>query len=170
MRRTLGLFLLFVAAALPARAAPPTAESVQTLLGLVKADALIQAMANGIDTALRRDLVQFAESRPLSPDQQHDIEAVFEQYSLEIRAAVSWDALMSIYVRVYQDTFTQEEIDGLIAFYRGPLGTAVIEKVPLAARRSMEVMQPRLQEIVLRMKNAVDQKLRDAKPGGRTTP
>ena len=37
-----------------------------------------------------------------------------------MREEMTWDRLHPLYVRIYQESFTQEEIDGLIVFYESP--------------------------------------------------
>ena len=43
---------------------------------------------------------------------------------------MTWDKLRPLYVRIYQESFTQEEIDGLIVFYESPAGIAFVERWP----------------------------------------
>jgi hypothetical protein len=56
-----------------------------------------------------------------------------------------------MYVRIYQKSFTQGEIDGLIAFYKTSTGQALLTKMPVVMQNTMnelqQMMQPMMQRI-----------------------
>jgi len=58
-----------------------------------------------------------------------------------ITQELSWDKLKDDYITIYADTFTDEELKGIIAFYKSPVGQAFIQKQPELMKRSMEVTQ-----------------------------
>ena len=71
-----------------------------------------------------------------------------------MREAMQWPALEPRFIEIYQASFTQAEVDGMLEFYRSPAGQAVIAKIPGAMQRTMVVMQelmdgmmPRLREL-----------------------
>jgi hypothetical protein len=53
----------------------------------------------------------------------------------------SWDKMKEDYITLYADTFTEEELKGIIAFYKSPAGRAFIQKQPELMKRSMELSQ-----------------------------
>jgi hypothetical protein len=71
--------------------------------------------------------------------------------------------------------FSQEEIDGLIAFYRTPVGQSLVSKQPELMKRTMTIMQqclaPMMQRIQ-KMSEATALELQKAKaenpPGPKT--
>lgn len=54
---------------------------------------------------------------------------------------LSWDKMKEDYITLYADTFTEEELKGIIAFYKSPAGQAFIQKQPELMKRSMELSQ-----------------------------
>ena len=76
-----------------------------------------------------------------------------------IATEMSWETMRPIQVRLYRETLTQEEVDGLIAFYQSPAGTAYIEKMPLIQQKSMQLLQERM----LPMKAKLDAALEEMK-------
>ncbi len=44
--------------------------------------------------------------------------------------AMTWDKMRPMCVSIYAETFTPEELQGLIAFYKTPVGQKWIEKHP----------------------------------------
>ncbi|OQA32666.1 MAG: hypothetical protein BWY57_01787 [Betaproteobacteria bacterium ADurb.Bin341] len=63
----------------------------------------------------------------------------------------SWEKLEPIYLKIYADLFTQEEVDGMLAFYKSPTGQAMIKKMPAVTHSSMREVQGRLQPIMAKM-------------------
>jgi hypothetical protein len=49
--------------------------------------------------------------------------------------------MKKILVPSYSETFSQEEVDGLIAFYQSPAGKAYVEKMPTLLQKTMGQMQ-----------------------------
>jgi hypothetical protein len=78
--------------------------------------------------------------------------------------ALNWDSLQAMYLRIYKASFTQDEVDGMLAFYRTPAGQAMINKLPLVTQNMMtemqEVMKP-LQEKLRQIRQEATQELKD---------
>jgi hypothetical protein len=73
------------------------------------------------------------------------------------------DALQRMVVRVYQATYTQDEVDGLIAFYKTPAGQALVNKGPLLMQNMMDEMRALMRPMVQRInqiKNDSEQELK----------
>ena len=61
----------------------------------------------------------------------------------------SWNVMEPLYVKVYQETFSQSEIDGMVSFYSSPTGQAVVDKLPLAMQNAMSAMQERVMKTLV---------------------
>ncbi len=66
-----------------------------------------------------------------------------------MREEMSWEKIQKIYVKVYQENLTQEEVDGLIDFYRTPVGQSVLDKMPRLAKSSMQAVQRKIMPSVM---------------------
>ena len=64
---------------------------------------------------------------------------------------LSWDKMKEAYITLYAETFTQEELEGIIAFYKSPAGEAYVRKQPQLMQRSMELSQKLLQQVMPRI-------------------
>src|SRR5437660_334864 len=47
-----------------------------------------------------------------------------------IAEKTSWERMKPVYVKAYSDTFSESEIDGIVAFYKSPAGKAMVAKQP----------------------------------------
>jgi len=78
----------------------------------------------------------------------------------------SWDKLKEDYITLYAETFTEDEMKGAIAFYKSPAGQAFITKQPEVVRRSMELSQKMMMQIMPKIQ-AMTKELSAAAPAGK---
>lgn len=161
------LFIALAASALllstGVRAAPASAESVDTLLAVTKTQALLESMYGQIEAMMRQSIANASQGQSVSAEQRRALDTVPSKFVATMRTEMGWTKMRPIYVQIYQDTFTQEEIDGLIAFYRSPAGEAFVAKMPLVMQKSMQVAQAQMGPIMEKMKAAIDEAMAEAK-------
>ena len=58
-----------------------------------------------------------------------------------IATEMSWEKVKADYVALYADTFTADELEELLAFYRSAAGKSFVAKQPLLTRKSVEMSQ-----------------------------
>jgi hypothetical protein len=56
-----------------------------------------------------------------------------------------------MYVRIYQKSFNQQEIDSLIAMYKSPAGQMLLAKMPIVLQNTMGEMQQLMQPVMQRI-------------------
>jgi hypothetical protein len=152
--------VLFVCAA---HAAPASQESIEALLVATKAESLVDGMYGNIEQAMRRSLAAATQGRPVSEEQQRILDAMPAKFSKVMREEMSWPKMRPLYIQIYQESFSQEEIDGLLAFYGSPAGQAFVAKMPVVMQRSMEVMQSQMVPLMEKMKAAMQEAVAEAK-------
>jgi uncharacterized protein len=74
---------------------------------------------------------------------------------------MSWDKVKEDYITVYAETFTEEELKGLVAFYKSPAGQALVKKQPEIMRRSMELSQKMMAKVMPQIQ-AMNKEMMDA--------
>jgi uncharacterized protein len=126
----------------------PSEESVRHLLEVMQAQKVLQVLVEQMDTMFDGMLQKQLEGQSVTPEQRQAIEARRKAATDMVKEVLSWDSMESLYLKVYGDTFTQAEIDGMTEFYSSPAGHAVIAKLPLAMKNSMSEMQQRVQQMI----------------------
>jgi hypothetical protein len=58
-------------------------------------------------------------------------------------------------IRIYTDLYTEEDIRGMTAFYRTPLGQRMIETLPELSAASQRMAQERLQSVLPQLMQAI---------------
>lgn len=122
-------------------AAPPSDESVQQLLELTQTGKMMDTAFAQMDGMMKASMKQITKGQTLTPAEQ----AVMDQQQAKMLAIIkdelSWDKMKGSFTQIYRDTFSQEEVDGLIAFYQSPTGKAFVAKQPELMKNTMMVMQ-----------------------------
>ena len=83
--------------------------------------------------------------------------AAFDQKVAQILSdQLSWDKLRPQFVKLYADTFTEEELDGILAFYKSPLGQAWIAKSADVTSAAVKVTTQAMQDAQARIRKLIE--------------
>ena len=122
----------------------------------------MDVMYDGIRKAMRQAMQERLKDKTLSPERQRFLEVAPEKLVAVIRQEFNWDSMRPMYIQLYSESFEQEEIDGLIAFYQSPTGQAFVGKMPAVIGKSMALMQGRMQSLMPKVAAAVDEAVAQA--------
>lgn len=150
MRKILAVFVLAVVSTL-AQAEPASQASVERLFAVTRAEKTVEVMYAQLGQLLDSMQAQMLQGQQLTGEQQASMARLRQRIMAEIRQEMSWDKLKGISVQVYTESFSEEEIQGLIAFYEGPAGQAFLDKMPLVMQKSMALTQQRMGPMMERM-------------------
>lgn len=161
MRKLLAFAVLMIACS--ADAAPASQESVEQLLAATRTESMMETIYGSLEQTMRQSMKKAVEGKPVSEQQQRFLDAVPAKFVAVMRDELNWAKLKPLYVQVYRETFEQDEIDGLIAFYTSPAGQAFVNKMPVVMQKSIVVTQAAMQSLAPRMSAAVKEALAEAK-------
>jgi hypothetical protein len=145
------LLLAVLTFCLSTRAAPPSDRSVIQLLQLTKVDRQMDSVFAQMEGAMKASLQRLTKGRPLSADEQATLDKQQAKMSAILKEELSWDKVKDQYVQTYREMFSQEEIDGLIAFYQTPVGQSLVSKQPELTNRTMTILQQRMAPVMQRI-------------------
>lgn len=76
----------------------------------------------------------------LSKSIPEDKQEGFKQAATEFfEIAMNWKAVKPEFIKIYQETFTDDELVQLATFYESPIGKKMLEKSPELMRKGMEI-------------------------------
>ena len=149
--------------ALNAYATPASQESVENLLAATKVESMMDSLYMNMEQMMRQGIGQAIRDKPLNQEQRRVIDAMPAKFVAVMREEVSWQKMQPLYVQIYRDTFEQEEVDGLLAFYASPAGQAYVNKMPIVMQKSMAISQSVLQLLQPKMTAAMKDAMAQAK-------
>jgi hypothetical protein len=108
----------------------------------------IDAMLDQMDKVADQVAAGAVRGRNLSSADQAAVNAMSHKAFAQMRQIMTWDKLEKIYIKVYSETFTADEIAGMMAFYSTPAGQSTIQKLPIVMQKAMALMQPMMREMI----------------------
>lgn len=144
-----------------ALAAPPTVESVTKLRSLTHADRFTDAVLGAFDPAARKMVANALKDKTLTSAQQTLADAIPGKLVKIAQDEFHSPDLLAAVIKVYQDAFTQAEVDGMIKFYQSPAGLAMVDKMPEVLRQSGELHQKRRGFLAERVQQEMDRLLKE---------
>lgn len=146
------LTLCALTASMAVWCAQPSDESVTRLLEVTRADKLMDSVLPAFDRTMRQSVADAVKGRLLQPEHVRLLEGTLKEVNEVFQQEFNWTQMRPLYVQLYKETFSQEEVDGLIAFYQSPTGQAMVEKMPLVMQKSSTLMQSRMTPMVEKMR------------------
>jgi hypothetical protein len=168
MKKTIVFLILAVATALRGQAAPAETASIDRLLVLAKTETASEMIVSQIDKGVTMGVQNALKGQAPTAADQVVIDSVRKQIRAAVNDTLSWPKLKGLYEKAYADTFSQEEIDGLIAFYSSPTGKAFADKEPLIAQQVNGAVQGQMAPLVMKISPIIQeamQKLQSAHAG-----
>jgi hypothetical protein len=154
MKYGIGFVLVLFVAAL-VRAAPPSDQSINEMMSVMQLEALLnqalKQMDEGISKAMEQGLQQATKGKALSPAQKTAVENFRAKFSAAMKEELSFPKVKDIYVQAYRESFTPEEVNAIVAFYKSPAGKAITEKNPAAMQKANGLMQARIGPMTLKL-------------------
>ena len=158
------LFLLTVTC-LIAQAADsvPTEASVRELLVATHGQKMVDEIIPQMDAMMQKGLAEALKGQTISPAAQKMIEQNRASTMAMMKEELAWSKLEPIYMRVYQKSLTQEEVNGIIAIYKTPAGQAMITKMPIIMQNTMAELQTTMAPMMQRVQKSQEQLVADIK-------
>lgn len=127
-------------------------QAAEELLGLTHIEKTVTEMrgqmAGRLAAQLRNANVPEAMREKLTRLQEEIADLIFEE--------LSFTKLRPAYVESYTATFTVDELNGLVEFFKTPVGRAYVDKMPILSRQIMTLAQRRFATIAPRIKELTD--------------
>jgi hypothetical protein len=120
---------------------------VEELMQLSNMNQMMTQMLGQMSERMKASAAEQATSLKLTAAQQTVYDSYQQKISDLITGSVNWDKLKPIMVQVYTETYTEDEIDGILNFYRSPAGKAMVAKAPELMSKSMTLMMQQMRTL-----------------------
>jgi hypothetical protein len=105
--------------------------SMQNRVDQIRVSALAQARSFAAQ--------QFASTGVSAQPDQKGLAAYYEKLNALVAESYNWTKLEPAYEKVYADLYTEDELDGILVFYKSPVGQAYLSKTPEATRQVLQI-------------------------------
>lgn len=172
------VIVVLLAAVAPADDTERRRELAGDLLDAMEMKATLAASMETMKTMMTAQIQQMQRQLPAAaargPEAKAMQERMMERTMDLVTEELGWERMRESYVDVYADTLTEEEMEGLIAFFRSPVGRAFVKKQPELMQRAAVVTQKAsagLLPKIMALQVEVMKEIRDAAPpAGKAAP
>ena len=139
--------LLICLAINPAFADQPSEQSVKELLTVLNAKKSVDDITGQMEAMMKKSMETSLQGANLTPEQKKIVDDLETKTVKFVKEQMAWDKLEPMYLQIYRESFTQDEIDGIVGFYKTPAGQALINKMPQVTQKTMGEMQKRMMSL-----------------------
>lgn len=123
-----------MAAGAEAAAQDSKLEKAREVFRVTQAEGIVEQMLSAVFAQIGATMQQ---SHPDLPQEALDV--VRDEISASLRDSLP--ALLDQMAVVYEQTFTDAELDGMLAFYKSPVGQSMVAKLPQVMNQSLQFSQ-----------------------------
>ncbi len=134
---------LFAGGSLASAQEPTKEAKIESILALTNAQAMMDQVFAQIKAMTASQVPPGATAEQRAKSQE-----VTSKIMDLVKVRMSWDKLRPQYAKVYDETFSAEEIDGMLAFYQSPAGRAMLDKMPKLISKTMALAQGQMADIM----------------------
>ncbi|GAA3755383.1 DUF2059 domain-containing protein [Terriglobus aquaticus] len=141
---------LLLAAALPMATHADEASKrakLHEMFQLAHIDQTMRIMFAAQEKQMPQLLRKLMPAGTLTAEQQADLDAFIVKVHGIVAQAATWEKLEPQFTDIYASVYSESEIDGLIAFYKSPVGAEMVAKQPEIVERSQAVTQSLMQTV-----------------------
>ncbi|ENW78167.1 hypothetical protein F909_03853 [Acinetobacter sp. ANC 3929] len=161
MKKMIATFVIMTAISTPAFAQPTTKESVKELLKITKSEQFLGQMSQQINSMMHSSIEKITQGRKLTTKQELAVVNYTQELGKIMQEELTWAKLEPEMIKIYAEEFSQEEIDGMIKFYKTPVGQSTIDKMPIVMQKSMQVGYKQMDAITPKIMQAADKLAKD---------
>ena len=135
------IIVILLLGATVAFASPAREETIKQLLDVTQSRKLVDGVRNQFDALMHNTVQQTLKGRIPTPSEQQAIDNMTGKMATVLQDELAWEKLEPMYIRHYEDVFSEEEVDGMLSFYRTPVGQAVVGKMPALMQKTVLDLQ-----------------------------
>jgi hypothetical protein len=142
--KTSAVFALALLAATPFAVAQESKDAkIERLLDAMNAQSTIDQMFEQIKAMTASQIPPGAT--PEQAAKAHELQSKIMDL---IKARMGWERMRPQYAKMYGETFSDQEISGMLAFYQSPAGRAMLSKMPALMAKVMELTQAQMADLL----------------------
>jgi len=168
MKITLARLLLMclLSISTTAMAAPASDAAIRRLLAVTETRKMLTDVDSQFQGMMNQAIQEGLQGKVPTARQQEAIDGMKRRMTGLLQEEMAWERLEPFYLRLYRESFTEEEVSGMVAFYETPTGRAVVRKMPVLMQNTMAEMQRRILGLLPKIQKIQEQFMQEMSAGG----
>lgn len=136
--------------------------SVEELLTVLEMEQGVDDYASSYEVLAKTSVQRALKGVVLSKNGQDIANGIPQKVVAMMKTEINWSKVKGDYIALYQKTFTQEEIDAQLAFYKSPVGRSIHKKSKTASKQSVNLISSRGNTLMPSISNLIKAELNRA--------
>ena len=120
---------------------------VQELFTVMHVDRVSEQITGTVRRQLEASMHNLPGASEATPAQKKLLTDYESHVMALVDGSVNWKVLQPQMVDLYSSTYSEPEIDGILAFYKSSVGQTMLAKTPELTQKSMAITQTKLQAL-----------------------
>ena len=91
-----------------------------------------------------QQFAQIGEKQSLTAEQKAGLQRIQQRTSQTLRQALAWSQMRPMYVDLYKQSFSKEDVLAMAEFYESPAGQSLLDKTPALMQNLMVAIQQKM--------------------------
>jgi hypothetical protein len=126
---------------------PPSEDSIRRLMAATDSRKVLDTALATLDSSMDIGIKHALADKPVNARAQKVIDEMRAKMVDVFREGLAWKDMEPLFIQAYQRSLTQDEVNGMLAFYESPAGKAVVRKLPLIMQNTAQLMQERMRAV-----------------------
>lgn len=141
----------------------PSDASLDELLTITDSQKLIDGMWPQMDAMLKTSEKQALGEVTLTDEQQKISDKTQAKMATLFKEEFAYEKMKPMIINIYKESFSQDEIDGMVTFYKSKAGKAVIKKMPTVMQATMANVQAQMSQIIPKLQKIQQESIDEIK-------
>ncbi|RYZ84437.1 MAG: DUF2059 domain-containing protein [Moraxellaceae bacterium] len=148
MKKLIAIAGICLASATAFAETKPSDASLNELLTITDSQKLIDGMWPQVEAMMNNSAQQALGNVTLNSEQKKVMQDANAKVATVFKEEFGYEKLKPMMISIYKESFSQEEVDGMLTFYKSKSGQAVIKKMPLVMQSTMTNVQAQMSTII----------------------
>ena len=123
---------------------------VEELLTVMNVEQQQKVMMDQMSDAITGQMKeQLAQQGNVSAAEMAKMEERQKKLFALIKEHTTWQKMKPVFVKAYADTFSEPEVDAILAFYKSPAGKAMVDKQPTLNAKILASVQSQMSDLAM---------------------
>ena len=156
IRLLLTLALAFASVATATAAAPSDAD-INRLLAASRAQTMLDSMLPQMEAMQQQQFAELSRNPNLTAEGRAQLQRIQQRTSQTVRQALAWSQMRQLYVDIYKQSFSREDVLAMAEFYESPAGQSLLDKTPQLMQNLMAAIQQKMQPLLADLQKDLEQ-------------
>jgi hypothetical protein len=159
------LVVVMVVAPVGARADEASKQAkVKELFAVMHIDHSLDRMRSAMAAKVQATAKNAPGTEQMTPEKKKMQQEFIDNSMKVVDENFAWTVLEPAYVKLYADTYTEAELDSILAFYKSPGGQAMLTKTPELSAGVMQIVHGRMNDFQPKMQGLQELYLKSMAP------